>query len=161
MQYRIVMVALACAALADGQSQSAPSPSPTVALVGDWRLNLARTHYDVGVDRRRRETFSCVGEAARVRCTIRSVRSNGEELVGRFSATVDGTVAAVAGVPEMDGVSLRRVNDSIVDATFSFKGTPTFAYRAFRSDGGRSLTIVSVDPVSRAALNSVVVYDRK
>jgi hypothetical protein len=34
-----------------------------------------------------------------------------------------------------------------------------FAYRAVRSDDGRSLTIVSVDPISRAVLNSVVVYD--
>jgi hypothetical protein len=48
-----------------------------------------------------------------------------------------------------------------VDATFTYNGKPVFAYRAVRSNDGRSLTIISVDPVTRAALTSVVVYERQ
>lgn len=41
------------------------------------------------------------------------------------------------------------------------RGKPVFGYRAFQSDDGRSLMIVSVDPVTGAAATTVVVYDRQ
>jgi hypothetical protein len=64
-------------------------------------------------------------------------------------------------MPDADQVSLRRVDDFVADATFTYKGKPVFGYRAIRSDDSRSLTIVAVDPVSRVILNSVIVYDRQ
>ena len=72
----------------------------------------------------------------------------------------DGPAAPVAGVPDVDAVRLRVVSPSIVDATFSSRGAPAFGYRAYRSTDGRTLTLVAVDPTSRAALTSVVVYRR-
>ena len=56
---------------------------------------------------------------------------------------------------------LVRIDDSIAEATFENRGKPVFAYRVVRSDDRRSLTIVAVDPVTRAALSSVVVYDAR
>jgi len=60
----------------------------------------------------------------------------------------------------MDGVTLRRAGDNAVDATFTEHGRPVFGYRATRSTNGDTLTIISVEPVTRAPLRSVVVYDR-
>ena len=130
-------------------------------LAGRWKLNLARTHYGQGVDRRKEETFVWKSGKHGVTCTINSVRSDGRRLVGTFSAAYDGKDYATTGVKDIDNVRLQLVNESIVDATFSYKGKPVFAYRAVRSDNGRSLTIISVDPVTRAALTSVVVYERQ
>jgi hypothetical protein len=98
------------------------------------------------------------GEA---KCTIRSLRSDGRALVGSFTASYDGKPYATSGIPDVDEVSLRRVDESIVDATFSYKGKPVFAYRAMRSRDGESLIIVSVEPATPAVLHSVVVYERQ
>ena len=109
---------------------------------------------------RREERFTCEPISRGVRCTIRSVRVSGGTLTGRFAAAYDGRYYWAAGIPGVDHVSLRRIDDFIADATFTSCGQPVFGYRAIRSSDGRHLTIVSVDPVTRVVLNSVVVYDQ-
>ncbi len=140
-----------------------PPPAGQIppALVGDWQLNLARTHYGPGVDRRRSERFSCTTQASQLRCVITSVRADGRHLTGRFVAPMDGTGAPVTGIPDIDEIQIRRPNSAFLDATFLARGKPAFGYRAFQSQDGRSLMIVSVDPVTRVALTTIVVYDRR
>lgn len=138
-----------------------PAPPAVVALAGDWELNLARTHYGPGVDRRRSERFSCTLQANRLSCVIRSVRADGRQLTGRFVAPMDGTSARVTGIPDVDAIQLRRPSSALLDATFLLRGQPVFGYRAFQSQDARSLMIVSVDPVSRVTLTTVVIYDRR
>lgn len=138
--------------------QSHPATSP---LIGDWQLNLARTNYGPGVDPRRHERFTCAVRDIRLACTIRGERSDGRVVVGRFAAPLDGTGAPVDGVPGMDEVRLNTTGATVTDATFLWKGVPVFGYRARQLEDGRSLMVVSVDPVSRAALTTVVVYDRQ
>ena len=135
-------------------------PQHADPLAGVWRLDLARTHSGGGADHRREETMACGPIRGGMRCTITSVRSDGRRLVGRFAAQYGGPAGPVTGIPEMDGVTLRRAGERAVDATFTRRGTPGFAYRAEQSPDGRTLTVVSVDPVTRARLRSVVVYDR-
>jgi hypothetical protein len=129
-------------------------------LIGRWALNLSRTHYGPGVALRTQETFTCGPIDRGVRCTIRSVRESGETLTGRFAAAYDGRYYRATGIPGVDHVSLRKIDAFIADATFTSGGQPVFGYRAIRSSDGRHLTIVSVDPVTRVVLNSVVVYDQ-
>ena len=143
------------------QSPAPPPASASSPLAGDWELNIGRTHYGPGVDRRRRERMTCASEAARLRCVIRSVRTRGLELTGRFTASLDGVAAAVTGIPDVDEVRLRQRDGLLVDATFLFRGKPIFGYRAFQSGDGRSLMVVSVDPVTRVAATTIVVYDRR
>jgi hypothetical protein len=61
----------------------------------------------------------------------------------------------------VDEVRLRAAGAAVLDATFLSRGAPAFGYRAYRAADGRSLTVVAVDPVTRAALSTVVVYDRR
>jgi len=134
---------------------------PVTLLDGRWELNLARTHYGRGVDRRRREVFTCGPRGEQVHCVIRSVRTDGRVVVGEFAATLDGVGAPVSGIAGIDEVQLSQSRDSVLDGTFRWHGRPVFGYRAFRSEDGRSLMIVSVDPITRVALTTVVVYDRR
>ena len=69
--------------------------------------------------------------------------------------------APVSGIAGVDEVQLSESGDSVLDGTFRWHGRPAFGYRALRSDDGRSLMIVSVDPITRVALTTVVVYDRR
>ncbi len=159
---RIGAIALLLAhASTSGAQRLPPTGSISIPLAGEWRLNLARTHYGPGVDLRRSERFSCAVEKSRIRCVIQSVRANGQELIGRFAATLDGVGSPVTGIPDVDEVQLRRPQNALLDATFLWQGKPVFGYRALQSEDGRSLMIISVDPVSRAALTTVVVYDRR
>jgi hypothetical protein len=100
-------------------------------------------------------------QSNQLRCVITSVRADGRQLTGRFVARIDGTSAPVTGIPDVDAIQLRRPNSALLDATFLSRGQPVSGYRAFQSQDGRSLMIVSVDPVSRVALTTVVVYDRR
>jgi hypothetical protein len=139
----------------------AASQTGSIPLVGDWVLNPSRTHYGEGVERRRREQFTCVAERNKLRCNINSVRADGRLVAARFSAPMSGARAPVTGMPDIDGVELRQSNRSLVDATFFWRGKPVFAYRAMRSNDGQSLMIVSVDATSRTILSTIVVYDRR
>src|SRR5437879_3013896 len=105
-------------------------PTPA-AIVGDWRLNLSRTHYGPGVDRRRGERFSCANEANQIRCVIRSIRADSHEVTGRFVVPMDGTGAPVKGIPDIDEVQLRRPTDAVVDATFLSRGRAVCGDLAF------------------------------
>lgn len=109
---------------------------------------------------RKHETLDCAARGAQLECTVRSVRADGKTLVGTFAAAYDGKEYPAHGIPEVDRVALRAVDESVADATFSYQGQPVFAYRAIRSGDGRQLVFVSVDPVTRVVLRSVVVYDR-
>ena len=154
---RVVYVALVCARLAVvGAAQPAPDP-----LSGRWELNVARTHYGGRAEPRQSESFACVRTRVGVDCTIASVRASGSKVDGGFIAAYDGTPGPTRGIADVDQVQLIRVSESIADATFTFRGRPVFAYRAVRSANRQSLTIISVDPTSRAVLNSVVVYDQR
>ena len=135
--------------------------APVAALVGDWQLNVGRTHYGPGVDRRSNERFTCTSRRQLLACTIRSVRADGRVVAASFEAAGDGAASPVTGMPDIDEIRLRSTGDGVVDAVFSLRSRPVFAYRAYRAADGGSLTIVSVDPVSTAILNTVVVYDRR
>jgi hypothetical protein len=130
-------------------------------LHGSWVLNRARTHYGNGAEERRRETFDCEFRQPRVTCVLRSVRQDGRSLEGRFSAVYDGKPHPVSGLPDVDTVTLSKIDDFVADATFASGGRPVFGYRAVKSADQRSLTIMSVEPVSRRILTSVIVYDRR
>jgi hypothetical protein len=131
------------------------------AMIGRWELNLGRSHYGGGAEPRARETMVCEATADGIRCRIRSERIDARVLTACFVARDDGTRAPVTGFPDEDAVRLVRVDDWITDATFYSRGRPVFAYRAVLSSNRKSLTIVSVDPATRAALHSVIVYDAR
>lgn len=137
---------------------AAPAAPP---FVGEWQLNLGRTHYGPGVDRRRSERMACTMVASELRCRIQSVRSDGRELTGTFAAVPDGRGAPVTGMPDIDEVRLKKPSATTIDATFLSRGKPAFGYRAFQSDDGRSLMIVSVYPATGGIATTVVVYDRR
>ena len=130
-------------------------------LAGKWAVNLGRSHYAGGAEVRKGETFTCQTDGPGVKCTIESVRSDGRRLVGAFTAAYDGKPRPAVGIPDVDQVALRKLDDSTADATFHYRGKPVFGYRSTRSADGRSLVVVSVEPTTRVIGRSVVVYDRK
>lgn len=157
----LVLIPAVARALAAQHTPTAGDRLSTIPLVGSWRLNLARTHYGAGVDARQRETLTCDVRGGLLHCAIQSIRHDGRSLTGRFAARLDGTRAPVSGIPDVDTVELRQPAASLLDATFFWRGQPVFGYRAYASDDAQSLIIVTVDPISRAVLTSVVVYDRR
>jgi len=165
MRVESVIIALAVFSTSCSGTRSAPvdarSGRVVTPLDGTWVLNVARTHYGRGVDRRRREVFTCGSRGEQVHCVIRSVRADGRELIGEFAAGLDGVGAPVSGIAGVDEVQLQASSDSLIDGTFRSQGRPVFGYRVLRSEDGRSLMIVAVDPITRVALTTVVVYDRR
>jgi hypothetical protein len=133
-------------------------PAGRDPLTGHWRLQRNATHYGGTATPRADEAFDCVMKEARLTCMIESVREDGLEVKGTFTAAYDGRQYEVSGVPGVDRVSLQRVSATSADATFSSGARPVFGYRTFKSSDGRTLIVVTVDPVTRRILNSAVVY---
>src|SRR5438132_1420809 len=82
----------------------------TAALLGEWVLDLGRTHYGGGADRRRRERFACAARGATIACEIDGERADGRRVTGRFTAGHAETPSPVEGVPDIDAVRLRTVD---------------------------------------------------
>ena len=109
MRAKVLAIALVLFSGSSSGARSTPvgtRSGPLTLLDGNWQLNLARTHYGRGVDRRRREVFTCGPRGERVHCVIRSVRADGRAVVGEFAATLDGAAAPVSGIAEVDEVRL-------------------------------------------------------
>lgn len=134
---------------------------PTDPLTGYWELNVARSHYGGGAEPRTRESFVCVAHKSGLNCTIESTYTDGRRVSGGFTASYGGAAGPTRGISDVDHVRLAKISDTIADATFSKDGKPVYAYRAVRSAKGHVLTITSVNPATRAVLNSVIVYDRR
>ena len=130
-------------------------------LQGTWVLEGDRSQYGISARRRQEETFECSAAAAGGECVIRSLFEDGRRVEGRFRLSYDGTAHVVSGLPDVDQVRLTRVSDVVVDATFVYRGRPAFAYRAMLSENRQYLTVIAVDPASRAVLHSVVTYRRR
>lgn len=158
-RHALLAARLALVSWAVGAALTAPPVAAQNALAGRWQLDVARTHYGGGARPRARETFTCTHRRGTVTCTIHSVWRDGSTQTAEFHARDDGTDGPVSGMADVNRVRLVSVDTSITDATFFRDTIPVLAYRAVRSSDGRSLTIVSVDPVSRAVLHSVVVYE--
>src|SRR5437773_4253840 len=122
MRAASVLIVLALLRASCSRARSEPvsgrSGRPVALLGGKWELNLARTHYGRGVDRRRREVFSCGPRGEQVRCVIRSVRTDGRVVVGEFATRLDGIGAPVSGIAGVDEVQLSQSADSVLDGTF-------------------------------------------
>jgi hypothetical protein len=149
----VCLMLISAASTAWAQKKSDP-------LMGKWQLNPAKSHYAVGEEPRKEETFTCKPDGKAVSCVIRSLRADGTRIEVSFAATYDGPSAMVKGIPEVDEISLHLVDDSVVAATLRNGSSPVAAYRAERSGDGRTLTVNSVDPITRRKFKSVVVYDR-
>jgi hypothetical protein len=154
-----VSVALGASGVSVARAQAAAA-ADSLALIGTWQLDLGRTHYGAGVDQRRREKMVCVARGGSLRCTVESVRADGRSAVARFAAPVAGGRSTVVGLPDIDTVDLQPLADGLVDATFFYRRQAKYGYRAYRSADSNTLFIVSVDPVTRAALTSIIVYAR-
>ena len=72
----------------------------------------------------------------------------------------DDRAQGLAALSDIDTVDLQTRAGGLVDATFSYQGRPRYGYRAYRSTDGNTLSILSVDPITRAALTTLVVYGR-
>lgn len=148
-------------AVLSGWILSCSEPAARDPLSGRWRLQRSATHYGGNATPRADEEFNCALDGARVACTITGAREDGTVITGSFNATYDGQTSSVTGIPGVDRVSLRRVSATSADATFSNGPRPVFGYRTFKGSDGKTLIIVSVEPVTRRVLNSVVVYTRE
>src|SRR3954462_2804489 len=93
----IVMMLLAIAASA------AKRPDP---LAGHWELNVKKSHYGGGAQKRTQGTFMCEQEKHGAACNIQSTMEDGTKVDASFTAAYDGTAARTKGLDDIDEVLL-------------------------------------------------------
>src|SRR5919112_1388009 len=101
MRGAALALALLVPTAAHQSASRVPSARKESPLVGSWQLNTSRSHYGAGVERRRRERMTCTAVANGLRCVVESTRADGRVLTGRFTASFDGSIAPVTGIPDV------------------------------------------------------------
>jgi hypothetical protein len=145
------------AAITPGLSLAATSGDP---LAGKWRADLAASRFTPDFPALRSQTMTCtIYSSGGIACTMWRVKADGQRSSGHFAARYDGHRYPLTGLPEMDGVTLRRDRHGTM-AMFSKGETPVYAYRLVVSADRRRLTVRSVDPQTHRALFSIVEYVR-
>ena len=135
------------------------SLSGTDGLTGNWRADLKASTLPAGFPKLRSQTMQLEQAGDKLRCvtervTIADVRTQAE-----FTAAFDGKRYPVTGMQEISNVSLHRYPD-FIEADFFSGQKPVFSYRMWASNKGDTLTIISIEPTTRAELHARILYHR-
>lgn len=138
-------------------SLQAAGPDP---LVGHWVAALDKSTFAPGFPALKHQSLVCNALGTAVRCVAVRVTAKGIRTQSEFTAQYDGKEYPVTGSDEMTGVILKQAGSRIIEGTFLKNHRAVFGYRVRAAPNGRLLTVTAVDPDTRRALRSVVVYQR-
>jgi len=164
MRVRVLVVAAAVLTALSTVDVLAQSEAPAAdnvpqALIGTWRLNVAKSKYSPGPPMRDETRVYTRGPEG---VTGVVTRTYADGHVERYQYTANfGGEYAVTGNPEYDAVRLRRIDEYSSEAVLSHAGTIYgIARRAIASDG-RTMTITFDRKDADRPVHNLAVYDKQ
>lgn len=133
------------------------APDP---MMGRWKADLNDSVLPAGFPQLRSQTMALHLVAGKLQCSTERVSLKGTKTRADFTAAFDGKRYPVRGIPEIATVSLRRY-PTFIEADFFSAKSPIYSYRMSISSKDDTLTIISIDPVTRATLHARIVYHRE
>jgi hypothetical protein len=128
------------------------------ALLGTWRLELAKSTYFPG-PAPRSEIRSYTPDSEGVKGTIRRTHANGRVETIAWRSDYDHE-QAVTGTPAYDAIVLKRVDDWTAESTLSHAGIVYGTARRTISIDGRTLTISFQRKTQDETIRNIAVYRR-
>jgi hypothetical protein len=150
----LCVAALCFAVVSAGLAQSAPSEA------GNWKLNVGQSKFSPGpATKSSTVTFSTVGKG--VKAVIDGIGPDGAKVHWEYTADFGGKPAPVTGNPDGDMVSVKRVNATTVESSYTLKGKPTMVVRRTLSADGKTLTVTQTGANGQGQkVNNVLVFER-
>ena len=110
-------------------------------FLGTWKLNLEKSKYGAVPPAPKSSTVTCVAEkGGAFKCTGNGVDAQGQPTHSEYTARYDGKDYPVTGIPEIDTVSLKRIDSRTIESTGKKAGQVNGTVRTVISRDGRTRT---------------------
>jgi hypothetical protein len=130
--------------------------------LGTWKLNLAKSKYELGLPPRSETTIIEAWESDGVTVSATRVLADGTSLTGGFSAHYDGKDYSVAGLPDIETIAYNRVDANTLAFTLKHGEVVVGTGNAVVSNNGTMrTTTVTATNVKGQRGNDVRVYDKR
>ena len=135
----------------------------TDAVIGTWKLNVAKSKYDPGpAPRGSTLTFEVAGDG--IRTTAKGQDAAGNPTSTAYTAKYDGKDYPVAllGTADFDTLSLKRIDAFKAEGTRKKAGKAVQTYSRVVSPDGKTLTLtVDGTDAKGRKVHNVIVYNKQ
>ena len=151
----VLLVSLAAAA----QQRESGKPAP-LALVGTWKLNLAKSKFNSGPPPKLINVHYWWWEGDRLHHRVERLNEKGgvAEVAGHWSARYDAKDHLSGGEKDRT-ISMKRINEYTTEMTEAPLGGPTSFFSQVVSKDGKTLTITR--RIEGKNIQDVMVHDRQ
>ena len=130
------------------------------SIEGNWSADLKASTLPAGFPQLISQTMELHLVSGKLACSTERVTVEGKQTHSNFLAGFDGKRYPVKGAPDITAVSLRKYPDWLEGDFFS-PNALVFSYRMYLSKDGRTLTVVSIDPITRNKLHAEIIYHKQ
>jgi hypothetical protein len=130
-------------------------------LAGTWKLNVAKSTYDPGpAPKSMTIVYTPSGDALKI--VVEVVPATGPAQKWEMLGAYDGKDHTVAGNPDAETISMKRIDDTTGESTFKKGGKVMAVNTRVLSADGKTLTITSKGTTADGKpRNDVAVYDKQ
>jgi hypothetical protein len=128
---------------------------------GTWELNLAKSKFDPGPPLKSQTRTYEVTDGA-VKATLKGIDAEGKERQTTYTGSYDGKDNPLTGNPDADTISLKRIDDSTVEATLKKDGKVVSTSTRTISKDGKVMTVKTKGTNAKGEkVNNTLVFDKQ
>jgi len=133
----------------------------TDPVLGTWELNVTKSTFNPG-PAPKSETRTYVVSGQEIKGTAKGVDSQGKAVAIEWTLVDDGKDRPVTGNPDMDMLSIKRIDSHTVESTHKRAGKVVATAKRTVSKDGKTLTISTKGTNAKGqAINNVQVFERR
>lgn len=156
--FRTLLVATVLAVGGAAVALAAAAPD---AIVGTWKLNLAKSTFSPG-PAPKSQMRAYVATADGIDMTYTGVAADGSAVNGKSTFKYDGKDYPITGSPDFDVLSLKRIDATTIESTQKKAGKTTGTTVRTISGDGKVMTLKSKGTSANGkAYENVMVFDRQ
>ena len=142
-------------------ASSVLSAQATNPRYGTWKLDPAKSKYEGAAASPKARTVTIQPSGDGEKTSSETVLPDGTTRTAEFTASYDGKDYPVVGSPQVDTVSLRRVDAHTTERTDKKGGQPFATFKIVVSPDGKTMTVSASGATQNNPWSLVEVYDRQ
>jgi hypothetical protein len=133
----------------------------TDPVTGTWELNIVKSKYDPGpAPKSQTRTYVVVGQE--IKGSSKGIGADGKPTSAQWTVNYDGKDRPVTGSPDLDALSLKRIDTFTTESTHKRAGKVVATATRVVSKDGKIMTITTKGTnAKRQPFNNVEVFDRR
>ena len=146
------------ALVAPGGHAAAQTADP---VIGTWELNVAKSTFSPGpAPKSETRTYVLVGQD--ITATSKGVDADGKPTSGQWTVNYDGKDRPATGIPDLDALSLKRIDAFTTEFTQKKAGKVVATGRRVISKDGKVMTITTKGTNAKGrAVANMEVFDKR